>query len=137
MTGSKPSYPQPGQDKDNEAFLTAWRAGRLMLQHCQACGRSIFYPRAICPYCWSDALLWKEAQGRGTVSSFSLVRRPNDAAFFDEVPIILAEVHLAEGATMIARLIASDPGVVAIGAEVVLVDAAEAKRYPLPTFRCV
>jgi uncharacterized OB-fold protein len=136
MSTPKSDYPHPHEDQDNQAMLAAWRdGGRLMLQHCEECGRTIFYPRAICPHCWSDALCWREAEGRGSISSFSLVRRPNHAAFFDEVPIILAEIRLAENVAMIARLIAPDPSVVEIGAQIALIGRPEADRYPLPTFR--
>lgn len=133
MTASP--YPQPREDADNAAFLSAWRQGRLLIQHCNSCGRSIFYPRPICPYCWSANLESREAGGGGRVISYSLVRRPNDPAFNDEVPIILAEIELAEGACLLARLVGCDAAQVHSGQAVVLPPPDVCARYPLPVFQ--
>ena len=136
MTAAVPAYPQPGVDPDNAAYVEAWReTGRLLLQRCHGCGALVFYPRAMCPECWSPELTWIEASGHGRVVSFSLVHRPNHASFNEEVPIVLAEITLAEGPAMIARIVTGMPEAVATGMAVELVD--EIGRYPLPTFRPV
>jgi uncharacterized OB-fold protein len=131
---SKSAYPQPREDADNAAFLAAWRNGELLIQHCNECGKSVFYPRPICPHCWSDRLENRRASGRGKVVSYSLVYRPNDPAFNDEVPIVLAEVALAEGALILARLIHCDAARVRSGLAVVLPAPDVCARYPLPVF---
>ena len=131
---SKPPYPQPIEDADNAAFLAAWRNGELLIQHCNGCGKSVFYPRPICPHCWSDRLENRRAIGRGEVVSYSLVHRPNDPAFKDEVPIVLAEVALAEGALILARLVSCDAAKVRSGLAVVLPPPDVCARYPLPVF---
>jgi len=131
---SKPPYPQPREDADNAVFLAAWRNGELLIQHCNGCGKSVFYPRPICPHCWSDRLENRRAIGRGKVVSYSLVHRPNDPAFKDEVPIVLAEVALAEGALILARLISCDAAKVRSGLAVVLPPPDVCARYPLPVF---
>jgi uncharacterized protein len=129
------NYPRPHEDEDNRPFLEAWREGRLLLQQSRSGGRPFFYPRPICPYTGSSDLVWKEASGRGQIVSFSIVMRPNHPSFNDEVPIILAEIALEEGASLLARVIASDAGSVKSGAGVELMPMPEAARYPLPTFR--
>jgi uncharacterized OB-fold protein len=63
------------------------------------------------------------------------VLRPNHPAFNAEVPIILAEVELQEGATMLARILCADPDRIQTGLAVETLPRAEAARYPLPTFR--
>jgi uncharacterized protein len=128
-------YPRPHEDEDNRPFLEAWREGRLLLQQSRSGGRPFFYPRPICPYTGSMDLVWKEASGRGQIVSFSIVMRPNHPSFNDEVPIILAEIALEEGARLLARVIGSDAGSVKSGARVELMPMPEAARYPLPTFR--
>jgi len=128
-------YPQPRRDADNSAFLANWRRGRLLLQRCSACRQIIFYPRPYCPQCWSERIEEVESAGRGVVVSYSLVRRPNDSAFNDEVPIILAEVKVVEGAHMLARIIDTPPEAVRSGLSVILLDHVRAARFPLPTFR--
>ncbi|MXQ13518.1 Zn-ribbon domain-containing OB-fold protein [Microvirga makkahensis] len=128
-------YPRPHEDEDNRPFLEAWREGRLMLQQSRSGGPPFFYPRPICPYTGSTDLVWKEASGRGRIVSFSIVMRPNHPSFNDEVPIILAEIALEEGASLLARVITSDASAVTSGTAVELMPRPEAARYPLPTFR--
>jgi uncharacterized OB-fold protein len=116
-------------------MLTAWRhEGALLLQRCADCGHVFFYPRAVCPVCWSDRLAWFRAAGTGHVQSFSCVHRGLPAVFQAEAPVVLAEVALAEGALMIARVATADTAAVRSGMAVRLVPPGEAVRFPLPTF---
>jgi uncharacterized OB-fold protein len=120
----------------NRPMLEAWRGqGVLMLQRCQACGRAIFYPRSICPACWGDRLAWFRASGNGSIVSFSRVHRGLPAKFAAEVPIVLAEIRLDEGALMIARVVTGDPAAISSGDAVELVSPDAAKRFDLPTFQ--
>ena len=128
------TYPAVEETPTNAPMLAAWRRGRLALQKCDACGLVFFYPRACCPACWSERLAWIEAAGGGTIVSFSLVHRPLNPAFDAEAPIVLAEIRLPEGASLIARVIARDPASAQIGSPVVLVPPPLSLRYPLPTF---
>jgi len=131
---TKTAYPQPRQDGDNAVFLAAWKEGVLKVQSCTGCGKAVFYPRPVCPHCWSDRLESRIASGRGKVVSFSVIHRPNDPAFNDEVPILLAEVELDEGALMLARIIGCDAADVRSGMRVELPAPATGARYPLPVF---
>ncbi|KAA9368286.1 MULTISPECIES: Zn-ribbon domain-containing OB-fold protein [Ochrobactrum] len=129
-------YPVPAADDDNAAFLTAWRdRAEILLQVAAVGGKPFFYPRPICPYTGSASLVSITASGQGRILSYALVRRPNHPAFNAEVPIILAEVELEEGATMLARILCADPDKVQTGRAVETLPRAEAARYPLPTFR--
>jgi len=134
MSTTEKRYPQPQSDRDNEVFLAGWREGHLMLQSCSDCGRTFFYPRALCPHCWSSALSWKTASGNGEIVSFSLIHRPNHPSFFDEVPIVLAEIRIPESVTFLGRVVGAAATSIRIGTSVRLVSATEAKNYPLPTF---
>ena len=125
-------YPRPLVDADNRAMLEAWREGRLVVQRCAECGRAASYPRPLCPHCWSERLGFEAASGRGRIVAWSLVHRPNHESFFAEAPIVLAEIALPEGASLIARVLA-EPESVRSGRSVEIVP--EPERYPLPTFR--
>ena len=125
-------YPRPHEDADNRPMLEAWREGRLVVQRCTVCGAAASYPRPLCPKCWSDRLAFEEASGRGEIVAWSLVHRPNHESFIAETPIVLAEVALPEGTSLIARVVCA-PEAVRSGAAVELV--ADPGRYPLPTFR--
>jgi len=135
MTSESADYPQAQEDGDNRGFLEAWRDGRLAVQVCGACGRSFFYPRPLCPYCWSDRLSWRTLPGNGEVVSFSMIYRPNHPSFLGEVPIVLAEIRVMEGVTLLARIVGTAREVVRTGMQVCLVPKLEAGRYPLPTFQ--
>ena len=133
---STDEYPVPAVDDDNRAFLTAWRErAEILLQKAAAGGMPFFYPRPICPYTGSSELIALTAAGTGYIRSFSMVLRPNHPAFNGEVPIILAEVELKEGTTMLARIICADPAKIACGLAVETLPVVESTRYPLPTFR--
>jgi uncharacterized OB-fold protein len=67
--------------------------------------------------------------------SYSLVHRPNDPSFNDEVPIVLAEIELDEGASLIARIIGCPPEDVRSGRAVELPPRPACTRYPLPVFQ--
>lgn len=134
MSEAAPRYPLPHEDAINAPFLDAWRDGRLLLQRCGSCHRAFFYPRAMCPHCWSVDLHWFQASGRGHVVSWSHVWKP-DAAFASELPVVLVEVELEEGASMLSRVIGEDRVSVRSGALVQTVPPSEAATYPLPTFR--
>lgn len=135
MTSETLGYPQAQEDGDNRGFLEAWRRGSLAIQACGGCGRSFFYPRPLCPHCWSDKLGWRTLSGEGEVVSFSLIYRPNHASFFDEVPIVLAEIAVADGVTLLGRIVGAEADKIRTGMMVRLVGPSEASRYPLPTFR--
>ncbi len=127
--------PKPRETADNAPMLAAWREhGVLLLQRCEACSRTIFYPRPICPHCQATRLAWERASGRGRIVCFSRVHRGLAPAFQAEAPIVLAEIALEEGVPMIARVLAADPLAVRSGLAVRLVPPGQAARFPLPTF---
>ena len=120
---------------DNRPMLEAWRKeGALMLQRCEACGTTIFYPRAVCPKCWSDRLAWVRSTGKGRIVSFARVQRGLPDRFQKEAPIVVAEIRLDEDTAMIARVVTDDPAAIASGDAVELVPPDAAPRFELPTF---
>ncbi|HEU5294837.1 MAG TPA: OB-fold domain-containing protein [Burkholderiaceae bacterium] len=103
--------PSPGISPDNEAFIAAAREGRFVLRGCDDCGKTHWYPRAVCPHCWSSKTQWKPASGRGTVYSFSTMQRVDP-------PYTLAYVTLDEGPTMLTNLVSAAPQAWRIGMKV-------------------
>ena len=82
-------------------FFDAAREGKLLLKRCLACKALHYYPRAICPFCASDRTEWVAAQGRGTLYSYSVMRRVDK-------PYAIAYVTLEEGVTMLTGLVDCD-----------------------------
>ena len=127
--------PLPVADSDSAPFWAALREGRLELQRCGGCGRYVFYPRALCSHCHSDALEWVPASGTGTVYSYTVARRPAGPAFAADVPYVLVLVDLDEGVRMLTRLLTADVDSVRIGARVVVDFEVVTDEVTLPAFR--
>jgi uncharacterized OB-fold protein len=128
-------YPQPNVTDTNRPLIDAWQRGELTLQHCADCSAVVFFPREMCPRCWSRALEWKVSSGRGTVVSYALVHSHVTEPFAAEAPTVLAEIALDDGGALLARVLADDLQALASGTKVELVPMPDAQRYPLPTFR--
>lgn len=119
------SPPQP--NPETQAFWDAAARGTLLLKRCRACGETHYYPRAICPFCFSDATEWRPASGAGTIYSYSVMRRA-------QTPYAIAYVTLDEGPTMLTNLVECDLDALRIGQRVRLVFTPTDGGPPVPTF---
>jgi hypothetical protein len=120
--------PVPDVTPETEAFWTATAEGTLLLPRCDRCGAVIWYPRAFCPVCASLEVSWIPASGRGTVYSFTVVRRP--APPYDRSgPFVVAYVELEEGPRILTNVVECEPDAVEIGmpVEVVFHDTGEGR----------
>ena len=115
---------------ESKAFFDAARQNRFMIPVCTACGKPHWYPRAICPFCASDEVEWRKASGRGTIYTFSVMRRAKD-------PYVIAHVTLAEGPTMLTNIVDCDFDQVRIGQPVAVVFKETENGLPTPMFRPV
>jgi uncharacterized protein len=113
---------------EGKAFFDAARQGRFMVPVCTACNRAHWYPRAICPFCTADKVEWREASGKGTVYTFSVMRRVKE-------PYIIAHVTLAEGPTMLTNIVECDPDTLQIGQPVTVVFQDSENGPPVPLFK--
>ena len=119
--------PAPGVNPESQAFVDAAREGRFVLPHCDDCGRTHWYPRLVCPHCFSTRLQWRAASGEGVVYSHSTMRRV-------DAPYTLAYVTLAEGPTMLTNLVDAPPGGWRIGMPVRLRFQSAEDGTPVPVF---
>jgi uncharacterized OB-fold protein len=113
---------------ESKAFFDAARQGRFLVPVCTACNRAHWYPRIICPFCASDKVEWRAASGKGTIYTFSVMRRVKE-------PYIIAHVTLAEGPTMLTNIVACDAGDVRIGQAVTVVFQDTDNGPPVPMFK--
>jgi uncharacterized OB-fold protein len=134
MTTTEAGTPRPTLFGWNRPFFAGGLEGKLMLQRCTRCHHLIYYPRMLCPRCFSPDYQWERLSGRGTVYSFSIVWHPNHPAFTDQIPIVLVVVDLAEGPQMVATLMGCPPETVSIGMEVSVVFDSIAPDVALPRF---
>ena len=100
---------------------------KLIVPKCNSCGRSHWYPRGICPHCFSQDIAWNEASGDGTIYSFSVMKR-------SEVPYAIAYVTLAEGPTMMTNIVNCDLDAIKIGQKVKLTFVPSENGPPMPMF---
>jgi uncharacterized OB-fold protein len=119
--------PAPQPNPETAPYWDAAAQGRLVVRGCAACGKLHHYPRAVCPFCAADAGEWRTASGRGTIYSYSVMRRA-------EVPYAIAFVTLDEGVTMLTNIVDCDFDALRIGQAVRVVFKPTAGGPPLPMF---
>jgi uncharacterized OB-fold protein len=127
MATTQRKIPAPQPNPETQAFWDGAAKGQLLIKKCRACGETHYYPRALCPFCGSDATEWLRAAGTGTLYSYSVMRRA-------EVPYAIAYVTLDEGPTMMTNLVDCDFDRLKIGARVKVVFTPTDGGAPVPTF---
>jgi hypothetical protein len=118
----------PAVNAETKMFWDAAREGRFLVPFCSACGKPHWYPRAICPFCASDKIEWRNASGKGTIYTFSVMRRAKD-------PYAIAHVTLAEGPTMLTNIVDCDFDKLKIGQPVTVVFQETENGPPAPMFK--
>jgi len=119
--------PSPPVNPENRPFFDAAREGKLLLGKCSACKELHYYPRAVCPFCSSEKIQWVEAKGKGTLYSYSVMRRVAE-------PYAIAYVTLDEGVTMLTNMVDCDLDRLRIGDPVRLVFKAAEGGEMIPMF---
>lgn len=120
---------------DSQPYWQRAAEGRLQFQKCRACGAVQFPPRHHCASCWEAELDWVESKGRGTVESFTVVRRAALPQFRDNVPYVIAAITVSEGPRMITALVGDTALEVKIGDPVTVEFRPDAGGNVLPVFR--
>jgi len=120
--------PAPIVTVEAQTFWDAAREGRFVVPVCAACGKAHWYPRAICPFCDGGRVEWRSASGKGTIYTFSVMRRAKE-------PYVIAYVTLAEGPTIMTNIVDCEFDALRIGQPVMLVFAATDGGPPVPMFK--
>jgi uncharacterized OB-fold protein len=128
MAANERKVPAPVANVETQAFWDAAQNGRFLIRRCTACGKAHWYPRAICPFCASDATEWADAAGKGTIYSYSVMRRVPE-------PYAVAYVTLEEGPTMLTNIVDCDLDRLAIGQAVTVVFKPTEGGPPVPMFK--
>lgn len=109
--------PLPVVSPETAPFWEAASDGEFLVCRCNDCELTYYYPRALCPDCFSDDVDWRPAVGTGAVYSYSVTERADgwpEAA----LPLVVAYVELTEGPRVLTNLVDCDPEAIEIGAEV-------------------
>lgn len=109
--------PQPAIDSDSRPYWEGLAHGELRIQQCQVCSRYVFYPRSICPHCFSDQLGWVTATGKGVIYTYTVVHQAF-GSFAGQPPYVVALVELEEGVRMMSRIVGAPRDQITVGAAV-------------------
>lgn len=133
MTERKPK-PEPVVQPWAQPYWDAAREHRFVLQYCNSCARHIHYPRIACPHCSSEDLGWREASGRGTIYSYTVVESNAPSAFIEDIPYVVAVIRLEEGVQMLSNVVDCDPYILRCDQPVEVTFKALNDRFTLPCF---
>ena len=105
----------PAVTEETAPFWEAAAEGRLVVEHCPACGADSFPPRGICRRCRNREVAFTEVTGPGQVYSYTV----NHQRWLPdlEVPFVVVLVEFAEhpGVRIVGRLRGCEPDEVEIG----------------------
>jgi uncharacterized OB-fold protein len=124
------------KDSDSLVYWEGIALGELRIQRCDTCSRTVFYPRSICPHCYSDQLSWIVASGKGTIYSYTVAHQAY-GPFAEDVPFVVAIVQLEEGVRMMTRIISATRERITIGAAVQVSFTPVGENLTLPYFRLI
>tara|TARA_R110001606_G_scaffold381211_1_gene542238 strand:+ start:23840 stop:24232 length:393 start_codon:yes stop_codon:yes gene_type:complete len=128
MADAPPISKAPAVYPETEAFWAGTAEGKLLLKVCKDCGEAHFYPRQLCPHCFSDKTEWVESAGRGFIYTYTQT---------DRAPIFRfpAMVALDEGPVLMTAIIDCEAHDIEIGKRVTLTFAPTEGEQQLPVFR--
>ena len=130
MSQMERTYSDPDINMETAVYWESAKNGKLLVKTCKACGKLHYYPRTICPHCLSSDTDWVEASGKGTIYTYSVMRRT-------EFPYVIAYVTLEEGVTMLSNIVECDVDDVTVGQAVEVVFRDTEGGLALPVFRPV
>ena len=110
-------------------------AGELRLQWCGACERHQFYPRSVCAECLGP-VDWVAASGQGRVETWTVVRHPVGEAYADDVPYVVALIHLAEGPRMMS-IVRGPVDQIVTGTDVEVCYESWGEDFTVPVFKAL
>ena len=120
-------YNAPVTNPETTPFWEAAKAGKFMIKRCTACGEPHYFPRAICPFCFSDKTVYEQASGEATIYTFSHMRKSASG------PYVIAYVTLKEGVSVQTNIVDCEIDKLKIGQKVKVVFK-PTDGAPLPFF---
>lgn len=98
-----------------EPFWDSLRAHQVRVQRCSTCGTYRYQPKEVCARCQSRAAQWSPISGRGTVYTYTVIRRAPTPAYEAGLPYAIVHVTMEENFRMAATMRGMDPDAVRIG----------------------
>ena len=108
--------------------------GRLYLSWCAECDRYLALGTGVCQSCGGLTDRWLPVSGRGTVWSYSIVRRAFVPSAPWAPPYVVGLVELAEGPKVPGAIVGLDEGQIMVGLPVRLVGGIDGSGDPILAF---
>ena len=125
--------PKPDVYMKTADFWAAANDGKLMIQYCKVTDQYQWFPRPVSIYSGSRNWEWREASGRGTLYSWTVVTSPWPG-HAERVPYLCAIVELEEGCRIVSNLVNCEAGDLADGMAVKLAWDTLSDDFQFPVF---
>jgi uncharacterized OB-fold protein len=125
----------PNPTNATEEFWERTKADELVLPYCNVCEDFFFYPRDRCPICMATDLEYREASGRGTLATYTVIHRAPTKNYQEMAPYVNALVDLEEGVRLMTNLDVADESDVEIGMPLEVTFVETESEYKLPYFQ--
>ena len=110
-------HPTPNPGGTSAEYWKAAGANRFVLPYCAACAAYQWPVRAACPRCGAPPA-WRDASGRGTLVTWSIVNRAVNPELKDDAPYVVAFVQLDEGVRVFPNIVETQPEALRAGLRV-------------------
>ena len=120
--------PAPAVTIESKPFWDAAAEGKFMIKRCTACGEAHWYPRALCPFCFSEKTVWEESPGEGVIYTYSVMHRSPSG------PYAIGYVTLNEGPAVLTNFVDVAPDGLSIGQKVKVKFQPTENGPPVPVF---
>ena len=122
------NIPAPAVTIESKPFWDAATEGKFMIKRCNDCGQAHWFPRALCPFCFSEKTVWEESPGEGVIYSYSVMHRSPSG------PYAIGYVTLAEGPAVLTNFVDVAPDGLSIGQKVKVKFQPTENGPPVPVF---
>ena len=117
----------PVRTPETNVFWDAANEEVLLYAKCRDCGKPHYYPRKVCPFCFSTKVDFLKSSGLAKVYAFTLFYKGRP-------PYISAWVMLNEGLAILSNIIECDSNKLKIGTTIKVVFRAVTDGQKIPVF---
>jgi uncharacterized OB-fold protein len=102
----------------HEDFIDSLKKGELKSLQCDKCRLAFAPPRLVCPECHNQDLNVIKLNGRGEVTTYTIIHYPPSPFFAPDVPYVVGLIRMEEGPQFMARIREIEPKEVHVGLKV-------------------
>ena len=124
---------KPPMGHDNAWWWEMANEGKLGIQRCLGCQALRHPPRPMCGECHSMEWDTIASSGKGTISSYTVLRHPQFPGY--EYPLVIVLVDLEEGTRVTSQLVDCEPQDVDFGLAVEMQIHEDSDGFKLPVFK--